>query len=435
MIAADRVVTASLSTPAPWRASWNRPLHDPRVLRLHAENAAFLADRIELARDGPNERALDLYDLEGRLIGHLAALRRSGPEGLEQALDALARSPAFGELLVAATLSLTTDPRPEAMVHLPPANIAPETAPVLGMALALLGQPQVGPRLRHWLDGAESFALLAALEACSRLRADPGGRLTALLSHRDGVVANRAIRLAGELGRADLRSRIVERLEDCPEAPRAAALLGDRKAAPQRLLALSAEASPDRWREAAELLPLVLPLADAREAVRHLHAAPATRRWAVVAAGALGLPESLDWLVGQMTEPLLARAAGIAVGQITGARLGPENLELRIFPEDPDDPVADASRLERCIESHAYWPDADKIAAWLVPRRLRLTRGERHLLGVAAWTHPEPPEAGERTQLQLRALSLEIACRRPEAPLPDWRAPVRLGSRGFGRDP
>ncbi|MFQ6755223.1 hypothetical protein V6Z72_12815 [Cereibacter sphaeroides] len=414
-------------------AIWNRPLLEPRILRLHAENAAFLADRIAMARDGPNERALDLFDLEARLGGHLTALRRAGAAGLEAALMALDAEPGPGEILVAATLSLGHRPEDDLCVHLPGRLLVPAAAPAIGAALALLDPPRIGPRLRAWLDGDDPLSVLAALEACSRLRADPGPRLAALLRHGAATVAAQAVRLAGELGRADLGAPILDRLGSCPEAARAAVLLGERHHAPPHLLPRDPGARPKRWREAAELLPLAVPPAAARAEIARLLGHPATRRWAVVAAGALGLPETLDWLIAQMEDPLLARSAGLAFGQITGARLGPDNLERATFPEDPEDPVADACRLERSIESHAYWPDPEKCGAWLAKRRAGLGAGERHLLGVAAWTHAAPPEPGHRTQLQLRALSLEIACRTPSAPLPDWRAPVRLGPDGPGR--
>ena len=135
------------------------------------------------------------------------------------------------------------------------------------------------------------------------------------------------------------------------------------------------------------------------------------------------------------SDPVQARIAVAAFCQITGARMGAENLELAQFPEEPDDGPTDP--VERFIDSHLYWPDPDRIRDWLAPRATRMASGERLLLGLAAWTHPAPPDlpndAAHRSQLDLRAWALEIACRSPEMPLPNHRAPVRLAPRGFAR--
>ena len=51
----------------------NAPLINRRILRLHAENAAFVVSQLRRGQDGPSFRLVDIFDLECRLAGHLDA--------------------------------------------------------------------------------------------------------------------------------------------------------------------------------------------------------------------------------------------------------------------------------------------------------------------------------------------------------------------------
>lgn len=418
----------------------NAPILNLRVLRLHCENAAFLAAQLPFAQDSPAHRMVDLYDLEDRLSAHLEALALAGPVALDLALAQLAAADdaaRMGEVHVAAALALRLSPEADLARLLPGIDLTATEAETVGAAASACPPEVVAPRIRRWLDGADSGACVAALTACRLRRVDPGAALLPLLSHRAPEVAALAASLAGELGRADLLPRLLTliRPEDAGfAAARAAALLGDRGAAPAALRTTLRPGCPaDLARQAAELLPLVLPASESRALLSDLARDPDTRRWSLVACAALGAVETLEGLIALASDPPSARLAGAAFCQITGARLGAENLELAVFPDDPE-PESD-DPLERFIDSHLYWPDPDRLRDWLAPRKL--PGGERLLLGRAAWTHAAPPDLpadlASRNQLELRALALEIACRRPDAPLPNHRAPVRLADRGFVR--
>lgn len=420
----------------------NAPILNLRVLRLHCENAAFLAAQLPLAQESPAHRMVDLYDLEDRLSAHLEALALAGPAGLDLALAQLAAADGdarAGEVHVVATLALRLSPEADLARLLTGIDLTGADAAQIGAAAAACPPEVAAPRIRRWLDGADPLACMAGLVACRLRRVDPGAALSPLLSHRVPEIAALAAQLAGELGRTDLLRRLLPLIG--PEgagfaAARAAALLGDRGAAPAALRAALHPGCPaGPARQAAELLPLVLPAPEARALLSDLARDPATRRWSLVACAALGAVETLDGLIALAADPPFARLAGAAFCQITGARLGAENLELAVFPEDPEPDSDDP--LERFIDSHLYWPDPDRLRDWLAPRRARLPGGERLLLGLAAWTHAAPPDLApdlaSRNQLELRALALEIACRRPDTPLPNHRAPVRLADRGFVR--
>ncbi len=417
----------------------NAPLINRRILRLHAENAAFVASQVRLGQDGPNFRLVELFDLESRLGGHLDALVMGREAGVELALETLAIAAEFGEVFTAFHVCLHARP------DLPLADIAPPEALIwdqveaLGAAAAWCAPERMAARMRDWITGLDPMATWIALEVCGLRRVDPKGHLKPMLTHRDPRVAARAMQLAGELGRADLVPDLV-RLCENPEpslrfqAAWAAALLGDRRAAPAILGTFITPATPaPEARMVAELLPLILDDRACRAAIARLMSDRQTERWGVLATGALGAADTLDWLLRQMAEPVLSRIAGAAFCRITGARLSAESLELAEFPEDPEDPVVAACRQESFIEAKLYWPDPDKLLHWLAPRRSRLVAGTRHLLGLPAWTFQPPIEAAADYQLDQRAVALELATRAPDAPLANWRGAVVPQPRGFTR--
>jgi hypothetical protein len=183
----------------------------------------------------------------------------------------------------------------------------------------------------------------------------------------------------------------------------------------------------------AELLPLVTDDRAARAAIARLMSDRLTERWGIVATGALGAADTLDWLLRQMSEPTLSRVGGAAFCQITGCRLGPQSLELDVFPDDPADPLLEANPQEAFIEGRMYWPDPEKLAGWLSANRQRFVPDTRYLMGSAAWTLQPPIEATAPCQLDQRAVALEIASRSPDTPLPNWRGAIMLQARGFAR--
>lgn len=417
----------------------NAPLVNRRILRLHAENAAFVVSQLRLGQDGPNFRLVEIFDLESRLGGHLDALTIARDAGLELAHDTLAVAAGFGEVFTAFHLGLHARPDLVLPALAPPEVLIWEQVAALGLAAAWCAPDRMAARMRDWITGHDPMATRIALEVCGLRRVDPKGHLKPLLAHRDPRVAARAMQLAGELGRADLAADLARLAETADpalrfHAARAAALLGDRRTSPAILSTLITPATPPaEARMAAELLPLVLDDRAARAAIARLMSDRLTERWGIVATGALGAADTLDWLLRQMDDPLLSRVTGAAFCRITGARLSAESLELDSFPDDPDDPLVAACPQESFIEAKLYWPDPDKLARWLAPNRARFVAQTRHLLGLPAWTIQPPIEAVAAYQLDQRALALELATRAPDAPLPNWHGPVLPQPRGFTR--
>lgn len=417
----------------------NAPLINRRILRLHAENAGFVASQLRLGQDGPNFRLVELFDLECRLAGHLDALVMGREAGLELALETLAIAVEFGEVFTAFHLCLHARPDLALAAIAPPEALTWDQVAALGAAAAWCAPDRMAARMRDWIGGLDPMATWIALDVCGLRGVDPKGHLKPLLSHRDPRVAARAMQLAGELGRADLAPDLA-RLADTSDASLrfwaawSAALLGDRRRAPSVLASLVTPSTPAREaRMVAELLPLILDDRATRAAIARLMSDRQTERWGIVATGAFGAADTLDWLMRQMDEPTLSRCAGAAFCQITGARLSAESLELAEFPDDPDDPVVAACPQESFIEAKLYWPDPEKLTHWLVPNRSRFVAQTRYLLGVAAWTIQPPIEATATYQLDQRAVALELATRAPDAALPNWRGAVVPQPRGFTR--
>lgn len=417
----------------------NAPLINRRILRLHAENAGFVASQLRRGQDGPNFRLVELFDLECRLAGHLDALVMGREAGLELALETLAIAVEFGEVFTAFHLCLHARPDLALAAIAPPEALTWDQVAALGAAAAWCAPDRMAARMRDWIGGLDPMATWIALDVCGLRGVDPKGHLKPLLSHRDPRVAARAMQLAGELGRADLAPDLARLAETSDASLRfwaawSAALLGDRRRAPSVLASLVTPSTPAREaRMVAELLPLILDDRATRAAIARLMSDRQTERWGIVATGAFGAADTLDWLMRQMDEPTLSRCAGAAFCQITGARLSAESLELAEFPDDPDDPVVAACPQESFIEAKLYWPDPEKLTHWLVPNRSRFVAQTRYLLGVAAWTIQPPIEATATYQLDQRAVALELATRAPDAALPNWRGAVVPQPRGFTR--
>jgi uncharacterized protein (TIGR02270 family) len=416
----------------------NKALLNQEIVRLHAEDGAFVAALRRRALDGPNYRLIDLYDLENRLRGHLDALVLCGDAGNAAAKEQLSRESAYGEAFVAGYVALQNHDAEGIARLLELAEGSTDCARAVAAAASFCVPAHIAEHVRSWIVGASPASAWIALEICGLCRVDPRDKLLRLMSYPDEGVVARADELAAELGRNDLLPLSLLRIADPGDAgfwaAWAACLLGDRGAGLERLIAaLRPGIEPSLARLAAELAPIAATPERARRLVRDLLDHDATRRWAVVALGSIGTAATLDWLVRQMDDPLLARVAGASFALITGGRLGPNNLELDVFPEPPEHAVVAADPQEAFIETNLYWPDRERVGAWLNENRSRFRPDTRHLIGQPAWTHSDPHEPPAKYQLEFRAIAIELALRKSGAPLPNWRAPVILSGGAFTR--
>ena len=406
---------------------------NPDLLRIHAEDAGFVATQRDMALEAPNYRLIDIYDLEQRLHGHFDALVLAGDAGCETAriLAEKGDGESAGVLLHVGLCCRRKD-RVDAAVALAHGAEDPSRfRDQLGLAAAWCPAETLSGVMSNWITSREPLLRWMALDVCGRHRVNPRHHLDAALDDLDAAVRDRAIRLAGELGRVDCLDRI--RAHSGCEADIAAVLLGDKGRARQLAEAENCRSDARTARRVAELFPIPLPEAEAQDAIRSLLASSLTRRWGIVALGALGSARTLPWLAEVMSEPLHARVTVSALEQITGVYVAHHGLELAEFPEAPENPVVDGDPTESLIEANTPWPNPDKVAAWLDKNAARFPLGERLLLGLAAWTFKGPPEPWVRFQARYRAIALTQALNKPAAPCPNWRSPVEFRGRTFTR--
>jgi uncharacterized protein (TIGR02270 family) len=201
-----------------------------------------------------------------------------------------------------------------------------------------------------------------------------------------------------------------------------AALVGDPRSI--RTLCEIAEAGGSNAGRACDLAARRLGHAEALSWREHLSTRPEWRRLAINAAGTIGDPVSVPWLIDMMRVDELARPAGEALSFITGLDLALEDLEGDSpagFEAGPTENAADEN-VSLDPDEDLPWPVPDLIAKWWAGNSKRFTGGKRYLLG-----QPIAPEAlGEALyrgkQRQRRAAALELAILRPGRPLFEVRA-------------
>ncbi len=401
------------------------------IVGQHVEEAAFLWHLRDLAVDRPHYAPRHLLRLEERLEAHLDGLRTAGAVGLELAQGRLDRYPEPAEAFPLAVLLLEAGDSDRLAALLELARAEPSILRGIAGALGWVGPPYLRGRVGLWLDSEDPLERRLGLIACSLHRVDPQGRLDRLVEDPDPAVRARAFRLAGEVGRRALRPVLVAALADTDPACRSwaawsAVRLGDRGAALEVLARAAEEAEPDGW-PALDLAVRAMAPAAAAGWIRVLNGDPRHARRVIRAAGALGDPAVVPWLVARMDEPSLARLAGEAFALLAGIDLAFEDLDRPPPGELPAGPTDDPEDENVALDpdEHLPWPDRAKVEARWTREGSRLARGTRHLLG-----RPVDPAAcawafAEGYQRQRRAAALEWALLEPATPMRTWRARVR----------
>lgn len=298
--------------------------------------------------------------------------------------------------------------------------------PGLVSALGWLPGAIARPWVERLLRGKDLNHKYLGVAGASVRREDPGELLAHILSREDccqhAPLHARALRLAGELRRADLRPALIAARSASDRSVRFAALgslvlLGDRAAA-RDLHPYVVAPGPHRAK-AIQFALRALPLAEARAWISALAQNPADQRAAIVATGVLGDPHAMPWLITKMTDPLLARLAGEAFTAITGLDLERERLaapaRLELVPGTPDDPADPHAGIED--DENLPWPDPDKIAVLWSRHGARFTLGQRYFLGEAIAAVALRRVLATGAPRQRRAAALELALLDPREPL------------------
>jgi len=381
----------------------------------------------DAATDQPHYDLRRLASLEERLEAHIDGLRVAEDAGLEIAWAQAEQYGEPGELFAIATLALES--RHGTMIEqvLRFAESVPKSRRGLFGALGWVSRDALRGHVVTWLASSSAFRRLVGVIACSLHRADPTTRMENLLADEPSVRA-RALRLAGELGRIDLQRHARVALNQEDDACRfwaawSAALLGERLLPIAILQAYAAAAGTYKWRA----LDLVLRLMERDAAIgwlRELGRDPSHARMLVVAAGVLGDPLVVPWLLQKMSVPTLARVAGESFSTITGVDLSEQGLDDKPpadFSAGPVDDPHDESVTNDPDENLA-WPAATKLEAWWEKMLESFPAAVKHLKGSPLTQ--ENCNAVIRTgyQRQRRAAAYELALMNPGHPLWNWRA-------------
>jgi uncharacterized protein (TIGR02270 family) len=385
----------------------------------HAEEAEFLWTQRSAAVHAPNFRLRDLARLDDRIEAHIDGLRVAGDLGWDLCLAAL-EGP--GEIFAASVLALESRSAERIQPILSAVNTLPLTRGVVS-ALGWLTAGKAEPYIIEWLESAKPMLRWMGV-AGAAVRRFSAVNIDQLLSDADAAVRARACRSVGELGLQNLIGHLSNHLKDSDQVCRfwsawsIALLDGD-------LEALDILASAVDSTEALDILARRTDSSAGRTWVEAIAADPRRRRSALFAAGALGDPHFVDWVIGQMSDHRTARIAAEAFTNITGADLLDEKLAAEKPPSFESQPTDDAEdeNVGMDPDENLPWPDANLMAKWWSQHKVNFQKGTRYLLGQSISVDWCQQVLRKGRQRQRAAAALELAIRQPGQPLFNVAAP------------
>lgn len=366
------------------------------------DNAAFLWVLRHRQSQEPHVFPEHIRDLDERIQANLDGILVSLDDAWDLITQAADQFPQGGEAFVMAASAFASGDVAKIQQATEFGLSSPETFKGITSALAWLPGAKIHPWLKQFLASKNLDHKYLAIAACCLRREDPALYLTQMIQ-RDDCRAQvnlyaRCLRAIGEFNRQDLAAELLPALnhEDAGIkfwALFSSALLGKLANAELFKPYILAE---NPWREKA--LPIALrcaPLTLARQWIGELVEAGELRT-AIRACGFLGDPLALEWLVGQMANPELARIAAEAFYLITGlvyASETPGELHTQ------DDEFTAAMLYDENIP----WPNPAGLSASLAQGQW--TPGERYFIGS---TNPAAPQGlaqrYARLQQQLKLL-------------------------------
>lgn len=393
--------------------------------------AAFTWWRRSLATEQPHITLADILALEQRIAASLNGLMTSAELGWESCEAAMALGEP-GEQFTATVVALRSHDVRHIQAVVESGLKSEQVTTGLISAFGWLGSDIISPWIVKFLNGKDLNHKYLGIAACSVRRADPGEKLNEILKREDCrqhiPLYTRALRLVGELRRLDLMTAL-HAAAVSPEPSIAfwanwSLILLGQHAAIKPLQPLVCNRGPHQAR-ALQMAFRVLPIGSAQEWISAMSQDPVNVRTVITATGVLGDPHAVNWLIGKMTDPLLARLAGEAFTNITGVDLVKYRLhqEPRVDqpPVSPDESIGAPLHQE---DENLPLPDVDKVAALWRHHGSNFMVGRRYFLGK-----PITPEwlkswITEGTMRQRHAAALELALIDPNSRLANTRAKV-----------
>ena len=416
-----------------------------RLIEHHCREADWIHVLRSLAVHDPGYMLSEVAALDDRLEAHLDALRVAEVNGIRAAQELLDDSGPKAAF-VAGVLAFETEDeeRIGTLIQLCGSDAA--FGDRLVSALGWLSQKQAERHIKRLAASKSAAARRFGIAGAAIHRYNPGNFLLDALHDPDAALKARALRAAGELGRLDLR-RVLEENLDAPDddcrfaAAWSACLLSIDTKALQVLRSIAELDGPKREKAMqVALRRMELTAAHAWRADLGNSSAPNSIRWGIIAAGVIGDPTLVPWLIEHMKNPPLSRVAGEAFSMITGADLAKEHLRVEKpegFESGPNE-NPDDENVGMDPDGNLDWPDPVRVAKWWSACQRDFQKGIRHLLGKPVTVDWMQQVLRIGKQQQRAAAALELAIHQPGETLfnvaaPAFRQQQTLGLRTWYR--
>jgi len=392
------------------------------IIEQHAEEAAVLwLQRNDVIRD-PHYSLKDIAHHDDRLEAHIDGLRIAGDAGWDICKTALASYNEPGEIFTAAILAFEGDDGRRVDDVVQAALDETENWCALVSAIGWVSDEHY----QRWVPGmlnanVETYRRLAiAGSVIVRQVSEPA--LTASLEDTDPYFQARALRAVGELKYKSLLPLVLEKLnsdnEMCKFWAAWSGVLLDDKAS---LKVLASFAIPESLyiTSSLQLMLRVMDVTHSTQWLAEFTKGPEVLGHAVLAAGIIGDPLYVPWLINLMTVPEVARKAGEAFSMITGVDIAYDSLDgdwpdgFDAGPtEDPKD-----ENVEMDSDEDLPWPVQGLIQDWWDKNQHNFQVGIRHLVGQPITEAHCQFILKTGFQRQRRAAALELALLQSNEPL------------------
>jgi uncharacterized protein (TIGR02270 family) len=397
------------------------------IVSQHVEEAAFLWLLRSNAVSAPHYSLKDLAKLDGRVEAHLDGQRVAGEPGWELCKAGLGNEE-NGEVFAASVMAFESSVELRIQAVLDAVTAKPELIDGMVSALGWVSFEQASPHIQRLLSSPVHLHRQIGFAGCAVHLVDPKHALTQAVTSRNLALRARALKAVGELGRRDLLAAVKENLtvedkEICYWAAWSGALLGEPAAV--SVLRQFVESGHPKREQACAMALRRMSVEQGQAWLKALASSPNTLRLAVEAAGVIGDPLNIPWLVQQMANPMVARVAGESFTFITGIDLAYDDLDTdkpEGFEAGPTENPEDEN-VEMDADEDLPWPNTQLIEKWWFTHRITFTNGSRYLLGkpMAIDSLKEALKTGR--QRQRRAAAIELAFRQPGTPLFNCSAP------------
>mgnify|MGYP001240496934 CR=1 FL=1 len=397
------------------------------VVEQHCEEAGFLWQLRNAAVDAPHYKLKDLAQLDERLDAHLDGLSIAGSAGWKICERAMANGKA-GEVFSAAVLAFQANDPSWIRAVLTGGSRSPDMSRGLISALTWLSKELVATHIRLLLSSEDPAAVRIGLAACAAHRQDPGRALNEALAANDLPLRARALKAIGEVGRKDLLAAVKVNLTADDRGVRywaawSGSLIGEPSSV-QVLRALAVPGQPKAEQACATALRR-MSVQEGQAWLKVLASSPNTLRLAIQAAGVIGDPANIPWLIQQMANPVVARVAGESFTFITGIDLAYDDLETdkpEGFEAGPTENPEDEN-VEMDPDEDLPWPNPQLIEKWWFTHRLQFTNGTRYLCGQPMTIESLNQVLRTGRQRQRTAGAIELAIRQSGTRLFNRSAP------------